>query len=146
MNESTHTDFRIPVRYGLLAGVVSLSVSVIGMVELFGQRDLIAGVITLGQVILFLAPVALSYMAASKAPPGRTGIALLYGFLTGFFAALPLFGLIWLNEAVNLRQFLPNVSPTLMEILTFGQEAVLASTLSSEARSTELPLLRLGSS
>jgi branched-chain amino acid transport system permease protein len=127
MNESTHTDFRIPVRYGLLAGVVSLSVSVIGMVELFGQRDLIAGVITLGQVILFLAPVTLSYMAASKAPSGRSGIALLYGFLTGFFAALPLFGLIWLNEAVNLRQFLPNVSPALIEILTFGQGPLLGS-------------------
>ncbi|MCK5430136.1 MAG: hypothetical protein KAI94_11725, partial [Anaerolineales bacterium] len=111
MNASTRTDFRIPLRYGLLAGVVSLSVSVIGMVELFGQRDLVAGVITLGQVILFAAPVTLSYMTASKAPSGRSGIALLYGFLTGFFAALPLFGLIWLNEAVNLRQFLPNVSP-----------------------------------
>ncbi|MCK4978102.1 MAG: hypothetical protein KAS36_14300 [Anaerolineales bacterium] len=127
MNASTRTDFRIPLRYGLLAGVVSLSVSVIGMVELFGQRDLIAGVITLGQVILFAAPVTLSYMTASKAPSGRSGIALLYGFLTGFFAALPLFGLIWLNEAVNLRQFLPNVSPALMEILTFGQGPILGS-------------------
>ena len=127
MNASTRTDFRIPLRYGLLAGVVSLSVSVIGMVELFGQRDLIAGVITLGQVILFAAPVTLSYMTASKAPSGRSGIALLYGFLTGFFAALPLFGLIWLNEAVNLPQFLPNVSPALMEILTFGQGPILGS-------------------
>ena len=89
MNAPTHTDFRIPLRNGLLAGVVSLSVSMIGMVALFGQRDLIAGVLTLGQVILFLAPAALSYLAAGKAPSSRNGIALLYGFLTGFFAAPP---------------------------------------------------------
>jgi branched-chain amino acid transport system permease protein len=97
------------------------------MVELFGKRDLIAGVITLGQVILFLAPVALSYLAASKAPPGRSGIVLLYGFLTGLFAALPLIALIGLNEFIDLRQYLPNVSPALMEILTFGQGPVLGS-------------------
>jgi branched-chain amino acid transport system permease protein len=127
MTETTHTDFRIPIRYGLLAGVIALSVSVIGMVELFGQRDLIAGVITLGQVILFLAPAALSYMAAAKAPSGSSGGALLYGFLSGFLVALPLIALVWLNEFVDLRQYLPNVSPALMEILTFGQGPVVGS-------------------
>ena len=62
MENNTHFDWKLAVRYGLLAGVVSLSVSVIGMVELFAQRDLIAGVLTLGQVTLFLAPVGLSYV------------------------------------------------------------------------------------
>lgn len=127
MTETIHTDYRIPIKFGLLAGVISLSLSVIGMVELFAQRDLVAGVITLGQVILFLAPVTLSYLAAGKAPPGKTGTALLYGFLTGFIAALPLILLVWLSESFNLRQFLPNVSPALIEILTFGQGPVLGS-------------------
>ncbi len=127
MTETIHTDYRIPIKYGLLAGVISLSLSVIGMVELFAQRDLVAGVITLGQVILFLAPATLSYMAAGKAPPGRSGTALLYGFLTGFFTALPLILLVWLSEYFDLRQFLPNVSPALIEILTFGQGPVLGS-------------------
>lgn len=127
MTETTHTDFRIPIRYGLLAGVITLSVSVIGMVELFGQRDLIAGVVTLGQVLLFLAPAALGYLVAGKAPSDRTGTTLLYGFLTGLIAALPLIALVWLSEFFNLRQFLPNVSPALMEILTFGQGPVVGS-------------------
>ena len=66
MEKNTHFDWKLTVRYGLLAGVVALSVSVIGMVELFAKRDLIAGVFTLGQVILFLAPVGLSYVIAGK--------------------------------------------------------------------------------
>jgi branched-chain amino acid transport system permease protein len=124
MSDNQRFDFRIPVRYGLLAGLVALSVSVIGMVELLSKRDLIAGVLTLGQVFLFLAPVALSYIAAEKAPKGNRTYAILYGALTGFIASLPLVILVLLTEVVNLRQFLPNVSPTLIDILTFGQGTI----------------------
>jgi branched-chain amino acid transport system permease protein len=127
MSNNKRSDFSLPIKYGLIAGVVALFVSVIGMVALFAARDLIAGVLTLGQVILFLAPVALSYLAASKAPSGKNGIALLYGALTGFVAALPLIVLVFLNTGINLRQYFPNVSPTLIEILTFGQEPGLGS-------------------
>jgi len=121
MSESKNFDIRIPIQYGLIAGVVALSVSVIGMVDLFAQRYLIAGYLTLGQVILFSAPAALSYTAAGKAPQGRKGISLLYGFLTGLISSLPLVGLVYLSGVVDLRQFLPNVSPALIEILTFGR-------------------------
>ena len=121
MSNNKRIDIGLPIKYGLLAGVIALSLSMIGMVALFAERDLIAGVVTLGQVILFLAPVALSYLAASKAPSGRNGTALLYGAITGFFAALPLIALIYLSTVIDLRQYFPNVSPALMDILTFGQ-------------------------
>jgi branched-chain amino acid transport system permease protein len=127
MSKNKRIDISLPIKYGLLAGLVALSVSVIGMAELFAQRDLIAGVITLGQVIVFLAPASLSYVVASKAPPGKSGIALLYGAITGLVAALPLILLIYLSTVVNLREFLPNVSPAMIDILTFGQEAGLGS-------------------
>ena len=39
------------VRYGLIAGLVAVSVSAIGMVETFNERDIITGVLTLGQVL-----------------------------------------------------------------------------------------------
>ena len=90
MSNNNRFDISLPIKYGLLAGVIALSLSMIGMITLFGERDLIAGVLTLGQVILFLAPAALSYLAASKAPSGKNGFALLSGAITGFIAALPL--------------------------------------------------------
>jgi len=127
MPNNKRIDISLPIKYGLLAGLVALSLSMIGMVALFAERDLIAGVMTLGQVILFLAPAALSYLAASKAPSGKNGIALLYGTITGFIAALPLILLIFLYSVIDLRQYFPNVSPALIEILTFGQGRGLGS-------------------
>jgi len=127
MSETNNFDYHIPLQNGLIAGVVALSVSVIGMVTLLAQRYLIAGWLTLGQVILFMAPAAMSYLAAGKAPQNNKGTALIYGFLTGLISALPLVALILLNEVIDLRQFLPNVSPTLIEILTFGRGTVAGS-------------------
>ncbi len=124
MSEDNRFDMRIPVRYGLLAGVIALSISVIGMVVLLAQRELISGIFTLGQVFLFLVPVALSYLAAEKAPQGKWGYQLLYGSLTGLIASIPLVLLVLVNDEINLRQFLPNVSPTLIAILTFGKGTI----------------------
>jgi branched-chain amino acid transport system permease protein len=127
MSNQTRPDFSIAIKYGFLAGVVSLSVSAIGLVGLLAQRELITGVITLGQVILFLAPVALSYLAAGKAPSDQKGLALLFGLITGFISALPLIALVFLAVNFDLRQFMPNVSPALIELLTFGQGTALGS-------------------
>ena len=126
MNE-TKNNIQEAIKMGLLAGAISLSVSIIGMVELFSKRDLIAGVLSLGQVFLFAAPVAFGYLIAQKSPEGKRGVTLLNGFLTGAFAALPLTVLIILATNFDLRQFLPNVSPALIEILTFGLGAGIGS-------------------
>ena len=122
MSDNTRFDLRHPVRYGLLAGLIAVSISAIGMVELFGQRQLIGGALTLGQVILFLAPALFGYMVVEKAPKGRTGSALIYGLLTGIIAAIPLIAFVLLASSFNLRQFLVNVSPALINLLTFDQE------------------------
>ena len=65
MNQ-TNNSFKETLKLGLIAGVISLSVSVIGMVELFSSRDLIADVLSLGQVFLFAAPVAFGYIIANN--------------------------------------------------------------------------------
>ncbi len=124
---ATKNNFQQAIKFGLLAGGISLSVSVIGMVELFSKRDLIAGVISLGQVFLFAAPVAFGYLIAQKSPDGRRGNTLFNGFITGIFAAIPLIILTIFATTFDLRQFLPNVSPALIEILTFGFGAWVGS-------------------
>jgi branched-chain amino acid transport system permease protein len=121
MESISDFDLRDPVRFGLLAGGASLGLSAIGMVELFGERDLVYGVITLGVVMVFAAPVVLAYVASARAPAGNWGRALMYAGISGLLSALPLVGLILLATNFDIRQFLINVSPALIEILTFGE-------------------------
>ena len=121
MPDNNRFEIRLPLRYGLLAGVIALSVSVIGMVELFGQRQLIAGVLTLGQVMIFLPAAVMGFIVANKAPQNKSAIALLYGLLSGLISSIPLVLLILAEGAIDLRQYLVNVSPALINLLTFGR-------------------------
>ena len=129
MTDSFQTGLRRAIQLGLLAGVVALSLSMIGMVELFGKRSLIFNVLTLGQVFLFAAPVAMGYLAAQGAPEERRGVSILHGLICGLLAAIPIIVLVVLASAFDLRQFFFNVSPALIETLTFGQGAVVGSLL-----------------
>jgi branched-chain amino acid transport system permease protein len=118
---------KLAVQQGLLAGLITLSLCVIGLVPLFGERDLISGFITLGQLFLFAAPAAIAYTLASKASSEERGKSLLYGLVIGVITALPLIILIMLANAFDIRQFLVNVSPELMHMLTFNQEPLIGS-------------------
>jgi branched-chain amino acid transport system permease protein len=125
---------RININYGLIASIVSFSVSVIGMVELFEKRDLITDVLTLGQVFLFGPAAFMGYLASRKFksdPQNSEEVSLpitaLGGIVEGLISAIPLVILVILATSFNLRQFLPNVSPTLIETITFGQTPFLGS-------------------
>ena len=61
-------NWRYLLRVGLLAGVILLYVSAIGLIETFSVRSLIADVLTLGQLILFAAAFIVGYMAARHIP------------------------------------------------------------------------------
>jgi branched-chain amino acid transport system permease protein len=129
MSDNAHIDLRQPIRLGLLAGIVSLSLSMIGMVMLFAQRGLVADILSLGHLILFAAPVLIGYLAAKDAPVNRGWVGILYGLISGILAALPTIVLIFLASTFNLRQFFFNVSPNLISFLTFGESASVGSLL-----------------
>jgi branched-chain amino acid transport system permease protein len=115
------------VRLGLIASVVALSLCLIGMVETFDDRDIIGGVLSLGQIFLF-GPAALTgYVSAQRNRHARAGAVLLGGLAIGLLAALPLVVLVFVAVPLNLREFLPNVSPALLELLTFGRGQVVGS-------------------
>lgn len=124
---SKSNDLRIPLRFGLIAGGVSLGLSAIGMVELFGQRELVAEILTLGQVLLLAAPVYLAFMVAGRAPQDKPFLVIVHGWIMGLIAAIPPIILVIAATNLNLRQFLPNVSPALMGLLTFGQGVFVGS-------------------
>jgi branched-chain amino acid transport system permease protein len=124
MSNLIKLDWRPTLQQGAIAGFISLNLAAIGMVEHFGERFLIAGLITLGQVAFLAAPVAFSYLTArSTTGPARVLTSLLKALAIAVVSSLFLFLLIWSSQAFDVRSVLPNVSPTLTSILTFGAEA-----------------------
>jgi len=115
-------DFRRAIRFGGLFGLIAVSVSAIGMVVTFNERDIITGVLTLGQVLLYSTPIIGGYLALQVNDQEHHVIpGLVTGFVAGFFTALPLVILILLTLLFpDIREALVNVSPALIEILTFG--------------------------
>ncbi|MDH3943379.1 MAG: leucine/isoleucine/valine transporter permease subunit [Anaerolineae bacterium] len=126
-------NFRETAKKGLLAGVITLIISVIGMVELFAERSLVADLLTMGQVLIFAAAAIFSFLYSDSLNRGNVREWILTGFTIGAFSAPPLLILIWLTQVVNLRQFFANVSPALIELLTFHQEPLTGSLLLTAA-------------
>lgn len=127
MEEIKKIDIRYAINQGLIAAVIALTVSVIGMVELFAQRDLVSKLLTMGQLLIFVAPIALAYLMARKFHAENRAKAYGFGAVVGITSALPLIILIWMAELYDVRKILINVSPALISVLTFGQEPVLGS-------------------
>ncbi len=120
--EATRDALQGTVRTGLIAGLVALSVSAIGMVQTFDGRDIIAGVLSLGQLLLFSAPLAAGYIVRRRQARQGPAIGLLLSLLAGLVASLPVAVLVLLAVNIsNLRSKLVNVSPQLIETLTFGE-------------------------
>ena len=117
---------RKALRSGLIAGVITLSVSAIGLVRLFAERELVAGVVTMGQILIY-APTALLVSINLRKMERSPRRVLLAGLLAGAVSALPLIVLIVFESLVDLRQFMPNISPELVEILDFGLGPVVGS-------------------
>ncbi|MDY7075932.1 MAG: hypothetical protein SXV54_03310 [Chloroflexota bacterium] len=131
LETETRFDWGGIVRLGLLAAVIALSLNLIGLVGTFAGRDIIGGMISVGHIFLFGAAVGGGYLTAQRNGGDRAGTTLLGGLVIGLISSLPLVLLVIAGGVVDsegeilLRQFLPNVSPTLLETLTFDQETML---------------------
>ncbi|MDX1613321.1 MAG: hypothetical protein R3300_03365 [Candidatus Promineifilaceae bacterium] len=127
----SRSDLRYAIRIGLLFGVIALSVSAIGMVETFNERDIITGVLTMGQMLLFSVPLVAGYFAGrEQAGHAAVGPALAEGLIAGLVTAVPILLLIALTLVwTNIRDSLTNVSPTLIDILTLNFESALTGGL-----------------
>lgn len=114
--------FSKAIRFGLIAGAVALSVSAIGMVQTFNERDIITGVLTLGQLLLFSAALIAGYFSWQRSDQVSLLGALLRGLLAGLLTAVPVIALIQLAQVwTTIRQSFVNVSPALINTLTFAQ-------------------------
>jgi branched-chain amino acid transport system permease protein len=113
---------------GLIAGVIVIYLSMVGMVEKFEVRRLINDIVTLGKVLVALPPFLVGYVAVRprvrhgevQAIPPRQ--ALLMGLGSGGLAGgLTIAGValakVW--DPLSVREIFISVSPKLLSILTF---------------------------
>ena len=129
MTNSSTLDLRQILRSGLVAGLLTVIVCAIGLVDLFGQRALVADVVTMGQVIIYTPTLLMAYTVIRKFEKRERIRIILTGVLTGAASSILVVGFIFLASSVNLREFLPNISPSLIELLSFGQSAAVGSLL-----------------
>lgn len=112
-------DWRRTARVGLLAGLVALYLCLVGIVDVFSPRALIAGVISLGQVALVLSGVGAGYLATRGRslaiwPAAAAGV--LSGAVAGVFPA----ALMAVSNVVNLRAVFLHAAPTTFDVLSLG--------------------------
>jgi branched-chain amino acid transport system permease protein len=118
------------VRLGAVGGVVAAFVAMIGMIEQFDKRPVVDG-ITLAHVVIVGIPALFGYLAGSPpkqiegfaaSPRGLRNVAagLLAGTLTGIMTAL--FAAL---APVELRAVFPNISPAMVDLVTFGLGTVV---------------------
>ena len=111
------------IRNGLIAGAVSLLLCLVGMVMQFSGRDIVSGIITMGQVLAIAPILVFGYNIAR-----RLGLdpvqSLLAGALSGFSGGVILAALIGLGQVLDLRAMFVNASPELYALLTFSLSLV----------------------
>ncbi|MBI2201443.1 MAG: leucine/isoleucine/valine transporter permease subunit, partial [Armatimonadetes bacterium] len=105
---------------GLVWGGIAVFLSVVGMVKTFAEREIVAGVISLGQTLLLLTGLAAGYQASRRHGEGMAP-AMLRGVLAGAGSGAAVAALVALGSVLDLRTVLINASPELFALLTFGR-------------------------
>jgi branched-chain amino acid transport system permease protein len=128
MNKLQSSNWFIALQVGAIGGLAAILTSLVGMVEEFSKRDIIAGVIEMGQTLLLIILLVVGYVVGRRSPSSRT-LKLAEGALAGAIVGLFLWVLVQLIEPLNLRSIFLNASPTLIRILTFEREGIAALAL-----------------
>ncbi len=110
------------VKTGVIGGITVLVIALVGMVESFNKRFIIADVMTMGIALVIVVAVLIAYNAAKRAAGSDYHVV----FANSVFAALITSGflamLVIIGNQINLRSMLVNASPGLYKVLTAGFE------------------------
>lgn len=129
MTEKAQVNWTKIVQIGLIGGAVAVLLCLVGMVEAFSKRDIIAGVISLGQILLVIIMFTIGYTGAKQARSRDRRISLVSGIIAGLLVGSLIAGLVLLSKGINLRPVLVNASPALFKILTFDQKTTAMAVL-----------------
>ncbi len=111
------------MNFGWLAGILVVLLALVGMVVSFSQRGFISGVMSEGQLLIFLTVALIGFVAGKKMERQSVLKVALWGGIIGFVAGLSLIVLVLLTgiKPLNLRSMFLNASPQLVKVLTFGK-------------------------
>lgn len=116
---------------GVFGGVAGIHVSLVGIVNTFQSRDLIADIVTIGTVLPMLIAILVGWLAGSRprnvSAPFTRPQALLYGVLGGGTVGTILALLAILVDSVSLNWILVNARPQLASLLQFDQGPAVGS-------------------
>ena len=121
-----HSNWYSAIMIGIMGGVAAIVMSLVGMVEEFAKRDIVAGVIEMGQSLLLIALLGAGYFASRRSPSTKSFLRVIEGGLAGAIVAFLLWVLVQIIEPLNLRAIFLNASPPLIKILTFDKEGAVA--------------------
>jgi len=107
---------------GVIGGITVLVIALVGMVESFNKRFIVADVMTMGIALVIVVAVLIAYNAAKRAASSDYPVvfanSLLAALITSGFLAM----LVIIGNRINLRSVLVNASPVLYMVLTGGFE------------------------
>jgi branched-chain amino acid transport system permease protein len=109
------------IKAGLLSGLITVLLSLMGMVEAFSQRQIVSGILSMDGALLGAAVVFMGYLAAKRTTRAHHLWVLINSVTCGFITGGLLLLLIWTGQNVNLRAVFVNASPTLYQLLSFGE-------------------------
>ena len=118
MQEQVRFDWKEVVKLGLLGGLAALFVCLVGMVQTFGEKDVIGGVISQGQILLLLIWFGFGYLVTRRVQGGSPSQTVVGGLLVGGITSGILIVLVLIAEPFSLRTVLVNASPALVNLLT----------------------------
>jgi branched-chain amino acid transport system permease protein len=108
------------VKTGVIGGITVLVIALVGMVESFNKRFIIADVMTMGLALVIVVAVLIAYNAAKRAASSDYHVvfanSVSAALITSGFLAL----LVIIGNLINLRSVLVNASPVLYKVLTAG--------------------------
>ncbi len=107
-------------RIGLIAAGVQLYLCLVGIVPIFDERPLIAGVLSLGEAAILITMFGAGYLAAQRAREVTAWQAGLAGVGAGGLSGASLTLLVLVGSVVDLRTVFIHASPELFDMLTRG--------------------------
>lgn len=113
-----------PIRIGLLSGIITIFLSLIGMVETFDKRDVISEVISLGATVLLLTILSTAYLTARGQDKNGVGWMFAGGAVSGLVGGIVLALFVLTTTLIDMRGVFINVKPSLISLLTLKQESL----------------------
>lgn len=109
---------------GLLGGAIGIFLCLVGMVEIFDKRDVIEGVLRLGQFILLATAVSVGFIASRQTSDllgqNQPALNLTAGLVAGLVTGITVILLVVIGNQINLRAVFLNASSPLYALLTFS--------------------------